>query len=71
MNKDANAMNDEFTLVYELRSDMGAQDEVLRHVAGSECADATVGLGRRGISLWSAAAKRLIVRQRWLLPSHR
>ena len=25
MNKDANAMHDEFTLVYELRSDMGAQ----------------------------------------------
>lgn len=41
-------MHDEFTLVYELRSDMGAQDEVPRRVAGSECANANVGLGRPG-----------------------
>lgn len=41
-------MDHEFTLVYELRSDMGAQDDVLRRLTGSECADATVGLGRPG-----------------------
>lgn len=41
-------MTQDFTLVYELRPDMGAQDDVLRRLADSECADATVGLGRPG-----------------------
>ncbi len=38
----------DFTLVYALDSGMGSQEEVLRQVADSDCADATVGLGRPG-----------------------
>ena len=38
----------DFTLVYVLDSGMGSQDDVLRQVAGSDCADATVGWGRPG-----------------------
>ena len=38
----------DFTLVYVLDSGMGSQEDVLRQVAGSDCADATVGWGRPG-----------------------
>lgn len=38
----------DFTLVYALDSGMGSQEDVLRQVAGSDCADATVGWGRPG-----------------------
>ena len=36
----------DFTLVYALNPEAGSQDEVLRRLAGSDCADATVGWGR-------------------------
>ena len=38
----------DFTLVYELGSGMGSQEDVLRRLASSDCADATVGWGRPG-----------------------
>lgn len=38
----------DFTLVYALASDMGSQEDVLRQLAGSDCADAAVGWGRPG-----------------------
>ncbi len=38
----------DFTLVYALNPEAGSQDEVLRRLAGSDCADATVGWGRPG-----------------------
>lgn len=38
----------DFTLVYELDSRMGSQEDVLRRLASSDCADATVGWGRPG-----------------------
>lgn len=37
----------DFTLVYALNPEV-SQDEVLRRLAGSDCADATVGWGRPG-----------------------
>lgn len=36
----------DFTLVYALDSGMGSQEDVLRRLANSDCADATVGWGR-------------------------
>ena len=36
----------DFTLVYALDSGMGSQEDVLRRLADSDCADATVGWGR-------------------------
>lgn len=36
----------DFTLVYALDSGMGSQEDVLRRLATSDCADATVGWGR-------------------------
>ena len=41
-------MTHDFTLVYELSSGIGVQDDVLQRLADSDCADATVGLGRLG-----------------------
>lgn len=38
----------DFTLVYALNPELDLQDEVLRRLAGSDCADATVGWGRPG-----------------------
>lgn len=38
----------DFTLVYELNPEQGSQDEVMGRLAGSNCADATVGWGRPG-----------------------
>lgn len=38
----------DFTLVYALNPQVDSQDEVLRRLAGSDCADATVGWGRPG-----------------------
>ncbi|SDM61542.1 MULTISPECIES: transcriptional regulator [Comamonadaceae] len=38
----------DFTLVYALDSDMGSQEDVLRQLAGSDCADVSVGWGRPG-----------------------
>lgn len=38
----------DFTLVYALNPELDSQDEVLRRLAGSDCADATVGWGRPG-----------------------
>ncbi len=38
----------DFTLVYALNPELDAQEEVLRRLAGSDCADATVGWGRLG-----------------------
>ncbi|PPT78841.1 transcriptional regulator [Xanthomonas arboricola pv. populi] len=39
-------MVQDFTLVYALNPELDLQDEVLRRLAGSDCADATVGWGR-------------------------
>lgn len=38
----------DFILVYALDSGVGAQEDVLRQVAGSDCADVSVGWGRPG-----------------------
>lgn len=38
----------DFTLVYALNLGLDSQDEVLRWLAVSDCADATVGWGRPG-----------------------
>jgi len=38
----------DFTLVYALNPELNSQDEVLRRLAGSDCADAAVGWGRPG-----------------------
>ena len=38
----------DFTLVYVLDSCMGSQEDVLRQLTNSDCADATVGWGRPG-----------------------
>lgn len=38
----------DFTLIYALNPELDSQDEVLRRLAGSDCADATVGWGRPG-----------------------
>lgn len=38
----------DFTLVYALASGVGSQEDVLRQLADSDCADATVGWGRPG-----------------------
>ncbi|MCO7486939.1 transcriptional regulator [Stenotrophomonas maltophilia] len=41
-------MAHDFTLVYALNPEQDSQDEVLRRLACSDCADATVGWGRPG-----------------------
>lgn len=38
----------DFTLVYALSPELNSQDEVMHRLAGSDCADATVGCGRPG-----------------------
>lgn len=38
----------DFTLVYALSPELNSQDEVMHRLAGSDCADATVGWGRPG-----------------------
>lgn len=38
----------DFTLVYALSPQLNSQDEVIHRLAGSDCADATVGSGRPG-----------------------
>ncbi|MDR7949472.1 transcriptional regulator [Achromobacter aegrifaciens] len=38
----------DFTLVYALNPELVSQNEILRRLAGSDCADATVGWGRPG-----------------------
>ena len=38
----------DFTLVYALNPELDSQDEVRRRLAGSDCADATVGCGQPG-----------------------
>lgn len=38
----------DFTLVYALSRELNSQDEVMHRLAGSDCADATVGWGRPG-----------------------
>ena len=38
----------DFTLVYALSPELDAQDEVMRRLADSDCADATVGWGLPG-----------------------
>jgi hypothetical protein len=38
----------DFTLVCALNLELDSQDEVMRRLAGSDCADATVGWGRPG-----------------------
>jgi hypothetical protein len=38
----------DFTLVYALSPELNSQDEVMHWLAGSDCADATVGWGRPG-----------------------
>ena len=48
MTKGTDAMAHDFTLVYALASGMGSQEDVLRQVADSDCADVTVGWGRPG-----------------------
>lgn len=46
MKRGANAMVYDFTLVYELGPESGAQEDVLRRLTDGDCADATVGWGR-------------------------
>ena len=41
-------MTHDFTLIYELPPGIGVQDDVLQRLVDSDCADATVGLGRPG-----------------------
>jgi len=41
-------MAHDFTLVYALSPELDSQDEILRRLVGSDCADATVGWGRPG-----------------------
>lgn len=48
MTKQSDAMVQDFTPVYELDSHMGSPEDVLRRLANSDCADATVGWGRPG-----------------------
>lgn len=48
MTGEVDIMVHDFTLVYELDSRMGSQEDVLRRLADSDCADATVGWGRPG-----------------------
>ncbi|VFR53239.1 hypothetical protein BRI6_2782 [plant metagenome] len=38
----------DFTLVYALNPELDSLGEILRRLAGSDCADATVGWGRLG-----------------------
>lgn len=38
----------DFTLVYALSPELNSQDEVMHQLAGSDCADATMGWGRPG-----------------------
>lgn len=38
----------DYILVYALNPELDSQDEILRRLAGSDCADATVGWGRPG-----------------------
>lgn len=38
----------DFTLVYALNPELDSQDEILRRLAGNDCADAMVGWGRPG-----------------------
>lgn len=38
----------DFTLVYALNPELDSQNEVMHRLAGSDCADATVGWGRPG-----------------------
>ncbi len=38
----------DFTLVYALNPELDSQDEILRRLVGSDCADAMVGWGRPG-----------------------
>lgn len=38
----------DFTLVYALNPELNSQDEVMRRLASSACADVTVGWGRPG-----------------------
>ena len=42
------AMVFDFTLVYALNPELDTQDEVMRRLTGSDCADATVGWGLPG-----------------------
>lgn len=48
MTKEVDAMVHDFILVYALDSGVGSQEDVLRALADSDCADATVGWGRPG-----------------------
>ncbi|AGI07319.1 transcriptional regulator [Xanthomonas citri pv. citri] len=41
-------MAHDFTLIYALNPELDSPDEVLRRLAVSDCADATVGRGRPG-----------------------
>ena len=53
----------DFTLVYELGSGMGSQEDVLRRLADSDCADATVGWGRPGGTIWCNSWRRMVRRK--------
>jgi hypothetical protein len=60
------AMIHDFTLVYALSPELNSQDEVMHRLAGSDCADATVGWGGLGMSLWPSAGRRWIAMRQWL-----
>lgn len=47
----------DFTLVYALNPELDSQDEILRRLAGNDCADAMVGWGRPGMSRWPSAGR--------------
>jgi hypothetical protein len=46
----------DFTLVYALNPELDSQDEVLRRLVGSHCADATAGVGL-GSSRWPSVGR--------------
>ena len=56
-------MAHDFTLVYALNPELDSQDEVLRRLAGSDCADATVGWGRPGGTIWCNSWRRMLRRK--------
>jgi len=57
-------MDHDFTLVYALSPEPDSQDEVLQRLAGSDCANATVGWGGLGTSPWLSVGRRRIAMRR-------
>lgn len=58
MTKEVDAMVHDFILVYALDSGVGSQEDVLRELADSDCADARWAGDGRVMSAWLSAGKR-------------